>query len=111
MELMKILILLVSCISQTAIPLVITSQCNKLGFITAIRAGYFVAIIKNIHVGFVLHLLAKPAVQESSLPGLPPVVTDFPKVSRNIWNASLLYLYWRTTCVKQQLLVSPLSCH
>lgn len=37
-----------------------------------------------------------------------PVWTDFPNVPPK---ASLLHLYWRTTCVKQQLLVSPLSCH
>lgn len=111
MELMKIFILLGSCVSHAAIPLLIASRCNKLDFIAAVRARYFVAIIKNIHVGFVLHLLAKQAVQESSLPGQPPVLIDFPKVSRNTWNASLLYLYWRTTCVKQQLLVSPLSSH
>lgn len=111
MELMKIFILLGSYISHTAIPLVIASQCNKLGFIAATRARYFGGIIKYIHVGFVLPFLAKHTVQESSLPGQPPVLTDFPKVSRNTWNASLLYLYWRTTCVKQQLLVSPLSCH
>lgn len=58
MELMKIFILLGSCVSHAAIPL-IASRCNKLDFIAAVRARYFVAIIKNIRVGFVLHLLAK----------------------------------------------------
>lgn len=84
--------------SHTAIPLAIASQCNKLGFTAAMRARYFVAIIKNIRMGFVLHVLAKHAVQERSLPGQPPVSTVFPKVSQNIWSASLPYLYWRTTC-------------
>lgn len=93
------------------IPLVIASQGNKLGFTAAMRARHLMAIIKNIRVGFVLHLLAKQVVQESSLLGQPPVLTDFPKVPRNMWNASVLDLYWRTTCVKQQLFDSHLSCH
>lgn len=53
-------------------------------FAAAGRATHCGATIYNMHVGFVSHLLAEHAVQESSLPGQPPVWTDFPEVSQKI---------------------------